>query len=48
MKNLFILDLENNPDRIIIAQKRGQPIYLLSKDPEVRLGYHRFVYASNV
>lgn len=35
-KNLRILDLKNNADKIIIAQKRGQSTYLLSKNPEVR------------
>lgn len=47
-KNLFVLDLENNADRIMIAQKRAQPAYLLSKDPKVRLWHYHFAYASNV
>lgn len=36
-KNLFVLDLKNNANRIIIAQKRSRPTYLLSKDLEMRL-----------
>ena len=46
-KNLFVLDFENNADKIMIAQGRGWPIYLLNKDPEVRLCHCRFTHASN-
>lgn len=35
--NLFILDLKNNANMIMIAQKKGQPTYLLSKNIEMRL-----------
>lgn len=31
----------------MITQKRGQPIYLLNKNLEVRLWYYHFAYASN-
>lgn len=31
----------------MITQGRGQPIYLLSNDPEVRVWHCRFAYASN-
>lgn len=47
-KNFFVLDLENNADRIMIIQERGQLIYLLSKNPEIRLWHCHFDHASNV
>lgn len=36
-KNLFVFDLENNVDKIMITHGRGQSTYLLSKDPKMRL-----------
>lgn len=46
-KNLFILDIEDNAVKIMITQEKGKPIYLLSKDPEMRLYHCRFAHASN-
>ena len=47
-KNLFVLNLENNAIRIIIAQRRGQPTHLLRRDSKVRLWYCRFTHTSNL
>lgn len=44
----IVLDLENNANKIIIIQKRGQLIYLLSKNWEVRLWHCHFTYISSV
>ena len=46
-KNIFVLDLKNTANRIMIAQEKGRPIHLLSKNPEVRLWYCRFAHISN-
>lgn len=46
-KNLFVLDLQENVDMIMIAQGRGKLIYLLSKNPKVRLWYYHFAHVSN-
>lgn len=35
-KNLFILNLENSANRIMIAQRRGQPTYLFSNNRKLR------------
>lgn len=36
-KNLFILDMKLDADRVLMIKGRGRPTYLLSKDPQVRL-----------
>lgn len=46
-KNFFVLNFENNAGGIMIVQRRGQPTYLLNKDPEIRLGHCQFAHARN-
>lgn len=36
-KNLFILDIHTPPGKVMLFKKRGKSIYLLSKNPQIRL-----------
>lgn len=36
-KNLFVWDIIDNTNKIMITQERSRPTHLLGKDPEVRL-----------
>lgn len=45
-KNVFILET-GIKDKAMIVQKRGQPTYLLSLNPQIRLWQRRLSYASN-
>ena len=46
-RNLFVLDT-SPPLKTMLVRGRGQPMYLLSFNPQIRLWYCRLGHASNV
>lgn len=45
-KNLFVFDTSLSL-KTILVKRRGQPIYFLSKNPQIKLWYRQLGYASN-
>ena len=48
-KNLFVLntDTDLSGDKTMLMRGRGEPIYSLSSNPQIRLWHHRLGHASN-
>lgn len=45
-KNLFIHETDSKA-KAMLMKRRGRPTYLLSKNPQIRLGHRQLGYASN-
>ena len=46
-RNLFIRDIQIHSRKMILVKDRGRPIYLLSKNPQIRLWHRKLGHASN-